>query len=154
MRLPRVFSLTILWVAGGVCLALCQQRAETMAHSMSPTPEVAVGPQYDTTHVYVAPQDFDHFVSSVLATFGGTASKKVATNVTPTPSSTFSQLVLTPAGSISAFGFTTPIPYPFSLERTGYLVTEMATAVRAARQTGADILVTPFDDPIGQDTVV
>ncbi len=26
--------------------------------------DVAVGPQYDTTHVYVAPQDFDRFVAS------------------------------------------------------------------------------------------
>src|SRR5262249_4205259 len=25
------------------------------------TPEVAVGPQYDTTHVYVSPDDFDRF---------------------------------------------------------------------------------------------
>jgi hypothetical protein len=32
------------------------------------TTEVAVGPQYDTTHVYVAPDQFDGFVSSVLAT--------------------------------------------------------------------------------------
>ena len=30
------------------------------------TLDVAVGPQYDTTHVYVAPEDFDRFVASVL----------------------------------------------------------------------------------------
>jgi hypothetical protein len=157
MRLPRAFSIissTILLVAGGVSAALCQQSADTTAHAMSATLDVAVGPQYDTTHVYIAPEDFDRFVSSVLATFGGMTSKKVATDVTPTPSSTFSQLILTPVGTISAFGFTTPIPYPFGGERTGYLVTDMGTAVRAARQTGADILVTPFDDPIGQDTVI
>jgi hypothetical protein len=115
---------------------------------------VAVGPQYDTTHVYISPEDFDHFVSSVLATFGGTTSKKVVTDVTPTPSSTFSQLILTPVGTISAFGFKTGAPYPFGLERTGYLVTDMETAIRAARETGADVLVTPFDDPIGQDAVI
>jgi hypothetical protein len=157
MRLPRAFSIfgfTILLVAGGVSAALCQQSVETTAHAMSPTPDVAVGPQYDTTHVYIAPEDFDRFVSSVLATLGGTTSKKVVTHVTPTPSSTFSQLILTPVGTISAFGFTTPVPSPFGAERTGYLVTDMGTAVRAARQTGADILVTPFDDPIGQDTVI
>jgi hypothetical protein len=118
------------------------------------TPDVAVGPQYDTTHVYIAPEDFDRFVSSVLATFGGTTSKKVVTDVTPTPSSTFSQLILTPVGTISAFGFKTPIPYPFGLERTGYLVNDMNTAIRAARQTGADILVAPFNDPIGRDAVI
>lgn len=157
MRLPRafsIFSFTILLVAGGVSAALSQQRAETTAHAMSATPAVAVGPQYDSTHVYVAPEDFDRFVSSVLATFGGTASKKVVTHVTPTPSSTFSQLILAPVGTISAFGFTTPVPYPYGVERTGYLVTDMGTAIRAARQTGADILVTPFDDPIGQDAVI
>ena len=36
------------------------------------TVSVAVGPQYDTTHVYMAPQDFDRFVASLIATFGGT----------------------------------------------------------------------------------
>jgi hypothetical protein len=157
MRLPRAFSIvsfTILLAAGGVSAALCQQSAETTAHAISATPDVAVGPQYDTTHVYIAPEDFDRFVSSVLATFGGTTSKKVITHVTPTPSSTFSQLILTPVGTISAFGFTTPVPYPYGVERTGYLVTDMGTAIRAARQTGADILVTPFDDPIGQDAVI
>src|SRR5258708_21242387 len=157
MRLPRAFSIVsfaILLVAGGVSAASCEQSAETTAHTSSATPDVAVGPQYDSTHVYVAPEDFDHFVSSVLATFGGTTSKKVVTNVTPTPSTTFSQLILTPLGTISAFGFTTPVPYPYGVERTGYLVTDMGTAIRAARETGADILVTPFDDPIGQDAVI
>jgi hypothetical protein len=144
MRWPPAFSIitvTTLLAIGG-------------ASAISSTPDVAVGPQYDSTHVYIAPQDFDRFVSSVVATFGGTTSKKVVTHVTPTPSSTFSQLILTPAGSISTFAFTTPIPYPYGLERTGYLVTDMATAIGAARQTGADILVAPFKDPIGQDAVI
>jgi hypothetical protein len=157
MRLPRAFSIigfTILLVAGGGSAALCQQSAETPAHAVSAAPDVAVGPQYDTTHVYISPEDFDRFVSSVLATFGGTTSKKVVTDVTPTPSSTFSQLILTPVGTISAFGFKTRVPYPFGLERTGYLVTDMGTAIRAAREAGADVLVTPFDDPIGQDAVI
>src|SRR6267142_2630466 len=157
MRLRQAFSIisfTILLVAGGVSAALCQHTAEKTAHAMPATPDVAVGPQYDSTHVYVAPEDLDRFVSSVLATFGGTTSKKVVTHVTPTPSSTFSQLIWTPVGTISAFGFTTPVPYPYGIERTGYLVTDMETAIRAARQTGADILVTPFNDPIGQDAVI
>jgi hypothetical protein len=156
MRLRRAFSIisfTILLVAGCASAALCQS-AETTERAISATPDVAVGPQYDSTHVYIAPEDFDHFVSSVLATFGGTTSKKVVTHVTPTPSSTFSQLILTSVGTISAFGFTTPVPYPYGVERTGYLVTDMGTALRAARQTGADVLVTPFNDPIGQDAVI
>jgi predicted enzyme related to lactoylglutathione lyase len=113
-----------------------------------------VGPQYDTTHVYVAPTEFDRFVASVVATFGGTTSKKGVFTVTPTPSKTMSQLILTPVGSISVFGFETPIPYPFGSERTGYLVTDMASAIRAAQATGADILVNPFNDPIGLDAII
>jgi predicted enzyme related to lactoylglutathione lyase len=118
------------------------------------TVSVAVGPQYDTTHVYVAPEDFDRFVASLIATFGGTTTKQGVFTVTPTQSSTMSQLVLTPVGSVSVFGFKTPIPYPFGLERTGYLVTDMDEAVRAAKATGADVFVAPFNDPIGRDAII
>jgi len=116
--------------------------------------DVAVGPQYDTTHVYVAPEDVDRSVASFIATFGGSASKQVTATVTPTPSSTINQLVLTPAGTLSVFGYKTPVPYPFGLERTGYLVTDMDAAVRLARSDGAAIVVTPFPDPIGRDAVI
>ncbi len=119
-----------------------------------PTPMVAVGPQYDTTHVYVAPGDVDRFVTSFLATFGGKSTKQVVTTVTPTPSSTTVQLLQTPVGTVSLFGFTTPIPFPFGAERTGFLVTDIDTAVNAARTTGADVLVTPFPDPIGRDAII
>jgi hypothetical protein len=120
----------------------------------APTPAVAVGPQFDTTHVYVAPADFDAFVASLVATFGGTTSKEGVFQVTPTPSQTMSQLVLTPVGTFSVFGFKTPIPYPFGVERTGYLVTDMDAAVGAARQDGADVMVSTFPDPIGRDAVI
>jgi predicted enzyme related to lactoylglutathione lyase len=113
-----------------------------------------VGAQYDTTHVYVQPEDFDNFVASLVATFGGTKTKQGVFTVTPTPSKTMSQLVLTPAGTVSVFGFKTPVPYPFGVERTGYLVTNLDAAVRAAQADGADVLVTPFDDPIGKDAVI
>jgi hypothetical protein len=115
---------------------------------------VGVGPQYDTTHVYVRPEDFDGFVASLVATFGGTTTKRGVFTVTPTPSQTMSQLVLTPAGTLSVFGFKTPIPYPFGFERTGYLVTDLDAAVHAAQADGADVLVTPFNDPIGKDAVI
>ena len=115
---------------------------------------IAVAPQYDTTHVYVAPEDFDSFVGSLVATFGGTTTKQGVFTVTPTPSLTMSQLVLTPAGSVSVFGFKTPVPAPFGAERTGYLVTDMDAAVRAARATGADVIVAAFPDPIGRDAII
>jgi hypothetical protein len=135
MRLIRALSFTILLIVGTVPVAVGQQTA---------TPNVAVGPQYDTTHVYVAPDDFDHFVASVLATFGGTTTKQVVTTVTPTPSSALSQLILTPVGTISVFGYKTPVPYPFGLERTGYLVTNLGETLAKAKGAGATILVGPY----------
>ncbi|TFV49654.1 glyoxalase [Bradyrhizobium niftali] len=115
---------------------------------------VAVAPQYDTTHVYVAPEDVDKFVTSFLATFGGKSTKQVVATVTPTPSSTTSQLLQTPAGTVSLFGFKTPIPYPFGAERNGYLVTDIDEAIKAARTAGADVIVSTFPDPIGRDAVI
>jgi hypothetical protein len=117
-------------------------------------PIVAVGAQYDTTHVYVAPADVDHFVDSFLATFGGQSTKQGIATVTPTPSSTSTQLLQTPVGTVSLFGFRTPIPFPFGAERTGYLVTDMDVAIRSARAAGADVIVQTFPDPIGRDAVV
>jgi predicted enzyme related to lactoylglutathione lyase len=122
--------------------------------SPAETQAIAVGPQYDTTHVYVAPEDFDKFVASFVATFGGTTSPKGTFQVTPTPSLTMSQLVLSPVGTVSVFGFKTPIPHPFGFERTGYLVTDMDAAIRAAREHGADVIVSVFPDPIGRDAVI
>jgi hypothetical protein len=115
---------------------------------------IGVGAQYDTTHVYVAPEDVDRFVASFLATFGGQSTKQVVATVTPTSSSTTSQLLQTPVGTISVFGFKTPIPYPFGLERTGYLVTDLDKAITLAEASGADIVVAAFPDPIGLDAVI
>ncbi|PTQ07514.1 glyoxalase [Sphingomonas oleivorans] len=117
-------------------------------------PSVAVGPQYDTTHVYVAPSDVDAFVAAFTATFGGASTKQGIATVTPTPSSTSTQLVQTPVGTVSLFGFRTPIPWPFGAERTGWLVTDMDEAIRQARAAGADVIVSTFPDPIGRDAVI
>ena len=157
MRMPRALSVIVftgLLIFGCVFTSAGQRAARASTHNASATPNVAVGPQYDSTHVYLAPEEFDRFVASVLTTFGGTTSKQVVTTVTPTPSSTISHLILTPVGEFSVFGYKTPIPYPFGLERTGYLVSDMETAMRAARATGADVLVTPFADPIGRDAII
>lgn len=126
--------------------------AEAFAEDSAPA--VAVSPQYDTTHVYVAPEDFDRFTDSVVATFGGSKSKQGVFQVTPTPSQTMSQLVLTPVGTLSVFGFKTPIPYPFGFERTGYLVSDMDAAVKSAQARGADVIVDTFPDPIGRDALI
>ena len=156
MRLNKVLiraSVAIFLILG---FASGSQYFSTFAKSAQPikTASVAVGSQYDTTHVYVAPEDFDPFVASLIATFGGTTTKQGVFTVTPTQSSTMSQLVLTPVGTVSVFGFKTPIPYPFGLERTGYLVTDIDEAIRAAKTTGADVIVAPFNDPIGRDAII
>jgi hypothetical protein len=114
----------------------------------------AVGSQYDTTHVYVSPADLNAFVTSFTATFGGHTSKMIVSNVLPEASSTEFQYVWTPSGNLSVFAFTTPIPFPFGLERTGLLVTDFPAAVKSARASGAEIVVEPFKDPIGLDAVV
>jgi predicted enzyme related to lactoylglutathione lyase len=115
---------------------------------------VAVGPQYDGTHVYIASRDFDAFVNSFVATFGGKPSSRIVTNVLPVPGSTEFQYILTPAGPLSIFAFQTPIPFPFGQERTGYLVTDMDQAIKDARAAGAEVIVEPFKDPIGIDAVI
>jgi hypothetical protein len=143
-KLLRIFALA--------CISIMPLAAR--AAPSSAAPNVAVGPQYDTTHVYVAAGDFDRFVDSVIATFDGTKSQKGVFQVTPTPSQTISQLVLTPVGTLSVFGFKTPIPYPFGIERTGYLVTDMDAAVKSASAHGADMTVATFPDPIGRDVVI
>src|ERR1700693_2998559 len=141
--------LTLGLAVGSLHVSAFAQSAQTTG-----TVSVAVGPQYDTTHVYVPAEDFDRFVASALQTFGGKTGQGGVLTVTPPPSTTRIQLVLTPVGTLSVFGFKTPVPYPFGLERTGYLVTDMDEAVRAAKATGADVLVAAFNDPIGQEAII
>jgi hypothetical protein len=115
---------------------------------------VAVGPQYDSTHVYVAPGDLDAFVNSFAATFGGQPSNMSVVNVLPVPSKTEFRFLSTPVGMLSVFAYQTPVPFPFGQERTGYLVTNMDQAIRGARSAGAEVIVEPFNDPIGKDAVI
>jgi predicted enzyme related to lactoylglutathione lyase len=144
MRIINVLALATLLLATAGGTSMAQDK---------PT-SVAVGSQYDTAHVYVAPEDVDRLSDSVIATFGGTKSQPAALTITPTPSNTMWRAVFTPVGTFSVFGFTTPIPYPFGVERTGYLVTDMDTAIRSAKTNGADVVVAPFKDPIGLDAIV
>src|SRR5467141_4059065 len=156
MRLKKILAGMSVAIFLTIGFASESRYFSTFAQSLqiAKTAGVAVGPQYDTTHVYVAPQDFDRFVASLIATFGGTTTKQGVFTVTPTPSSTMSQLVMTPVGTVSVFGFKTPVPYLFGLERTGYLVTDVDEAIRTAKATGADVLVAAFSDPIGQDAII
>ncbi len=157
MRIAKFLSLAAVAVFLSIGIAdrsLLPGGARVVALAAEETPNVGVGPQYDTTHVYVAPDDLNRFVASLLATFGGTASKPAVVSILPTPSSCVWQAVRTPVGNFSVFGFETPVPYPFGAERTGYLVTDMDAAIGAARAAGADVVVAPFKDPIGRDAVI
>lgn len=145
----RSLGYRLLLIGVLTCVGLGAQARERTG-----APLVAVGPQYDTTHVYVAPDEVERFVKSFLATFGGESTKQVVATVTPTASSTTSQLLQTPVGTVSLFGFKTPIPYPFGAERTGYLVTDLDKGIRLAKASGADLVVAAFPDPIGRDAVI
>jgi predicted enzyme related to lactoylglutathione lyase len=134
-------------------LAVAASASGGKAHP-APGAGVAVGPQYDSTHVYVAAGDFDALVNSFVATFGGKASTRTISNVTPVASSTEFQAVATPVGGLSVFAYQTPIPFPFGEERTGYLVTDMDQAIKAACAAGAEVIVAPFKDPIGIDAII
>lgn len=139
----------------GLCLAAFPSAVLAATKvSADATAAVAVGPQYDTTHVYVTPENVDRFVQSFLATFGGQSTPQTVADVTPTPSTTTLQLLQTPVGTVSLFGFKTPVPYPFGSERNGFLVTDMDAAINAARQAGADVVVATFPDPIGRDAII
>ena len=98
MRLNKILAGTSVAILLTIGFASESQYFSTFAQGVQTTkaPGVAVGPQYDTTHVYVPAADFDLFVASVLQTFGGKTSKEGVFTVTPTPSSTRIQLVLTP----------------------------------------------------------
>jgi hypothetical protein len=74
-------------VAGGVELKSAAQISPPAA------PDIGVGSQYGTTHVYVEFADFDRFVASFVATFGGKTTKASIVTVTPAPSLAKSQLV-------------------------------------------------------------
>ena len=148
MRTISQVTATLLIVLG-IPLSAAYAQSSTAAND-----GVAVGSQYDTTHVYVAPSDVDAFAKSFLGTFGGKSTPQAIVTVTPTPSKTSSQLLQTPVGTVSLFGFQTPVPTPFGTERNGYLVSDMTTAIQKARNAGADVIVSSFPDPIGVDAVV
>jgi predicted enzyme related to lactoylglutathione lyase len=148
VRVIKIFAIAAVLLGSASGSLVAKDKPAARASS------VAVGAQYGATHVYVAAGDVDRFVASLIATFGGTKSHPAVLKITPTPSETIFQAVLTPVGTFSVLGFKTPIPYPFGTERTGYLVTDLDAAVRSAKAHDADIVVAPFNDPIGRDVII
>jgi hypothetical protein len=152
MRLP-LRLLTAVTAATALAFATAPS-APAAPGTARPDNGLAVGPQYDTAHVYVTPGAMDSFVSSWESTFGGTNTPQALADVTPTPSLTKSELILSPVGTLSVFDYQTPVPYPFGAERTGWLVKDLDHGVHKAEADGADTVVTPFPDPIGRDAIV
>jgi hypothetical protein len=154
MRSPRTLR-SLYRLSTLVCVAVALTWVARPAHCAVATPAVAVGAQYDTTHVYVEPADVDRFVSSFLATFGGQSTQQVVATVTPTPSSTTAQLLRTPVGSVSLFGFKTPPPCKrcpktgstclpsYGREVTGYEVMNLEQTLARAKSAGVAVLVEP-----------
>lgn len=77
-----VFELSPVYAIVAVAVGTVLTVTDAHAASLS----LAVGPQYDTTHVYVAPEEFDRFSEALVATFGGTKSQAAVINITPIPS--------------------------------------------------------------------
>jgi hypothetical protein len=85
MRVIKVFAIAAILLGNAAGTIMAKGKPATQA------PLVAVGPQYGATHVYVAPEDFDRFGASVVATFGGAESQPAVITITPTPSETISR---------------------------------------------------------------
>lgn len=152
---PRFFVRARHALLVAAALSLLAAPALRAKESPASSPDVSVGAQYDTTHVYVPGSgDQDALIRSFTATFGGNGSPPVVANILPVPSSTRFRYVWAPVGTLSTFAFSTPVPYPFGQERTGYLVTDMDQALKAAHACGADVIVDKFKDPIGLDAVI
>src|SRR5246127_5533813 len=81
MRTTRYLTVTTvaaLLIYGSAGLSWLLGTTPPVVHASASTPNPGVAPQYDTTHVYVSPEDFDRFVASLLATFGGTQPRSKA----------------------------------------------------------------------------
>jgi hypothetical protein len=75
-------------------------------------------------------------VKAFLDTFGGTSTKQAVVAVTPTPSSTSSQLLQTLVGTVSLFGLKTPVPNPFGRKSAGYFAIDLERAIVSAKSEG------------------
>ncbi|NTX26804.1 hypothetical protein HT746_06605 [Burkholderia pyrrocinia] len=91
------------FVAAPASFATLPKPAATLA------PAFAAGLQYNTAHVSVAPRISTASPTMSSRRLGGSKSKQVVFQVTPTSSQTLSRLVFTPSGTISVFVFKTPI---------------------------------------------
>ncbi|MDX3909623.1 MAG: hypothetical protein QHC67_07360 [Sphingobium sp.] len=118
--------------------------AQSSAPAQNSGNNFLVGPQYDTTHVYVAPEDFDRFVTSFIATFGRTASKQGVFQVTPTDSKSYRRLRMTSGyGKMNVMVSGGQLPWPYGRDMTGYEVGDLTATLAKAKAAGVETLVPP-----------
>src|SRR5246127_4723725 len=75
MRTTKSFGLIAIaiFLSTGIASPIpMQSTVPPAADTATVTSNVTVAPQYDTTHVYVAPEEFDRSFPSLIAPFGGT----------------------------------------------------------------------------------
>jgi len=135
---PRESAMREDWIAhaGGSPLreppspASMAQSAGPAIHRPSPLPAIRHPPT-----VYVDSKDFDRFVASVVATFRRHDVETGVFTVTPTPSSTMSQLILT--RSARCLSSASRRPFPTRSGLSGPAISHRHdAAVRAARAAG------------------
>jgi len=122
---------------------------QAMADPRAQTPDVAVFPQYDTAHVYVAAGGADAFIRSFVATFGGQASKGIEANSASAMNDGESQYVWSPVGTLAVFNSSTPRQVPL-----GYMVLDMDKAIAEAKAVGAKVIDGPSQESTGRSAVV
>src|SRR5258707_13012900 len=74
MRITRYLAVTTvaaLLIVGSARLSPLPGTTPPVVHASTSTPSPGVAPQYDTTHVYVSPTDFDRSLSILVATVVG-----------------------------------------------------------------------------------
>jgi hypothetical protein len=148
------FAGALTMLAGAGALAPAAHPVHHPAGASQAQP-VSYGPQYAVAHVYLEPGTMPAFVRSWEATFGGSHYDFVDNaNVTPTPSKALWTFITSRVGHLSVFDYHTPKPHPFGEERTGWGVTDVDKALKAAKRSGAYELVAPFDDAVGRDAVI
>ncbi len=117
--------------------------------------KIALGEAFRTFHVYAQPGTAAAFVNSWIATFGGTAQPPAnGIDLTPYPSKATAIMLSSPVAALSVYDFSTGIPYPFGREVSGWGVTDVDEGVKQASAADAQVLVAPFDDPLGRDAVI
>ncbi|MFC5721304.1 glyoxalase [Streptomyces gamaensis] len=117
--------------------------------------DLAFGPAYNTTHVYLDAKDEPALVNSWKKTFDSPGVNiGQYSNITPAGQTRDTGGVMpSPYGNLSLLALT-PLPYPFGTDQAGFRVKDVKAAVKAATGAGAKNIVQPWTEETGQETLV